>query len=137
MTISTSICLPRMSWRHWLDDTAPETQEKHMATREQIMESQWTDILSAAELDAQYALTASLDPAFARRQREFYEGRTVPQLQALATQAWNCCDPDGYQLARSHAALQEAASASAAFQDISTVTEYGLTQRLSAAIRCF
>lgn len=101
------------------------------------MASQWTDILSAAELDAQYALTASLNPAFARLQREFYEGRTVPQLQAFATQAWNCGDPDGYQLARSHAALRVTRELPSAFQDISTVTEYGLTQRLSAAIRCF
>ena len=101
------------------------------------MASQWTDILSSAELDAQYALTASLDPAFARRQREFYEVRTIPQLQALAAQAWNCGDPDGYQLARSHAALRVTRELPPAFQDISTVTEYGLTQRLSAAIRCF
>jgi hypothetical protein len=67
--------------------------------------SQWNTILTAAELDEHYKLTASLDPYFAAEERAFYESRTAEQLRAHAQEAWNCCDPDGYQLALSHAAL--------------------------------
>ena len=69
--------------------------------------SPWNTILTAQELDAHYALTASLDPRFAREQRTFYEGRTLNQLRFHATQAWDCCEPTAYQLARSHAASHE------------------------------
>lgn len=71
--------------------------------------SPWTHILSAAELDAQFALTASLDPRFARQQREWYETRSIAELKGAAAGAWNACEPDGYQLARSFIALKEAA----------------------------
>lgn len=67
--------------------------------------SQWTDILDRDALAARKALTASLDPRFAREEEAFYLGRTKAQLEAHAHQAWLACDPDGYQLARSYAAL--------------------------------
>lgn len=63
--------------------------------------SRWTHILSAAELTALYELTASLDPAFAREWRDFYESRTEAQLESLAAGAWLCNDDDGWQMARS------------------------------------
>ena len=69
--------------------------------------SAWNTILTAPELDAHYALTASLDPRFAKDQRTFYESRTPTQLRVLAAQAWDCNEPTAYQLARSHAALVE------------------------------
>ena len=69
--------------------------------------SPWNTVLTAEGLNAHYALTASLDPQFAREERAFYESRTLNQLRVHATQAWNCCDPTAYQLARSHAALVE------------------------------
>ena len=69
------------------------------------MNNQWSHILTAAELDAHWALTAKLDPRFARQCREFYESRTASQLRVLVAQSWDCCEPTGYQLARSHAAL--------------------------------
>jgi len=69
--------------------------------------SPWTHVLSAAELDAQFALTASLDPSFARQQREWYETRTIAQLKGAAAGAWTANEPDGYQLARSFIALKE------------------------------
>lgn len=69
--------------------------------------SQWSHILTAAELHAHYTLTAKLDPAFAASERAYYETRTLNQLRALAAQAWECCTPTAYQLARSHAALQQ------------------------------
>ena len=65
--------------------------------------SAWNTILTAPELDAHYALTASLDPHFAKGERTFYESRTPTQLRVLAAQAWDCNDPTGYQLARSYA----------------------------------
>ena len=69
--------------------------------------SQWSDILSSAELEAHYTLTASLDPRFAKEERAFYESRTVNQLEVLAAQAWNCNEATAYQLARSYAALAD------------------------------
>lgn len=63
--------------------------------------SRWTTILGADELAAHYALTASLDPAFARQSRDFYESRTEAQLEAMAAGAWIANDVDGWQLARS------------------------------------
>lgn len=68
--------------------------------------SQWSHILTAVELNAHYALTASIDPAFAASERKFYETRTVNQLKALAAQAFDCCTPTAYQLAKSYLALQ-------------------------------
>lgn len=69
--------------------------------------SAWNTILTATALDARHALTASLDPRFAKEERAFYESRTSAQLRALAAQAWDCCDPTGYQMAQSYAALAE------------------------------
>lgn len=69
---------------------------------------QWHQILTREELEAHHALTASLDPRFARREREFYSTRTASQLRTLAAQAWNGNLRDGYVLARSYAAIQEA-----------------------------
>jgi len=68
--------------------------------------SQWSHVLSAAELAAHYELTASLDPSFARRERDFYESRTAPELRALQAGAWNACQADTYQMARSYLAQQ-------------------------------
>lgn len=73
------------------------------------MTSKWVDTLSVEEIEANFKLTASLDPAFAAQAREFYETRTPSQLKTLAAQAWNCNDADGYQMARSFLALREAA----------------------------
>jgi len=68
------------------------------------MTSQWNTILDQAGLDAHYALTAQLDPAFAQREREFYNTRTVNQLRVLKDQAWLCNEPTGYQMAASYLA---------------------------------
>ncbi len=65
----------------------------------------WTKTLTATEIDAHYASVAKLDPSFAAKCRKFYETRTKTQLETLAAQAWNCNDGEGYQLARSFAAL--------------------------------
>lgn len=46
--------------------------------------SPWVDILTTGELDARYALTASLDPRFAASQRRWYEARTAAELVAVA-----------------------------------------------------
>ena len=65
----------------------------------------WTDLLSREELDAQYALCATIDPAFARQDREWWESRTIPQLRVLRAQAWNIPDGDQWQRACSYLAL--------------------------------
>jgi hypothetical protein len=74
-----------------------------------IQQSQWTKVLTAGEIEAHFALTASVDAAFARSQRAFYEARTAPELRALADQAWRCDEALGFMLARSYAALKGAA----------------------------
>ncbi|MBO1023281.1 hypothetical protein IPU75_00970 [Ochrobactrum sp. SD129] len=71
--------------------------------------SQWTHILTAAEIDAYVAKVESLDPAFAAEQKRFYEAQSVGDLCALMHQSWLCNDADGYQLARSYKALKEGA----------------------------
>jgi len=67
--------------------------------------SKWSHVLTRQEIDAYHALTASIDRSFAAGERAFYEARSMAQLDTLARQAWNCCEPDAYQLARSYAAL--------------------------------
>lgn len=91
-----------------LDIAQRIAQREISGIQERVEQWPWSHILSREEIEAQHALTASLDPHFAREQRQFYEGRTASQLAVLASQAWNSNDPDGYQMARSYAALQVA-----------------------------
>jgi hypothetical protein len=72
-----------------------------------ITHSQWNIILNRSELDAHFARTASIDPRFAAQERYFYESRRPSQLRVLEAQAWDCCDPTGYQMARSYLALAQ------------------------------
>jgi hypothetical protein len=69
----------------------------------------WTDILTADQLAAKYAFTATLDPRFAAEDRKFWESRTVAQLHGLKAGAWNCNEGETYQKARSYLALAGAA----------------------------
>ena len=70
--------------------------------------SQWSTILTPAEIEASHAFTARLDPRFAAADRAFYESQDLPQLRALAAQAWDSNSPTAYQMARSYAArIQE------------------------------
>lgn len=71
---------------------------------------EWNTIATGAELAAYHTLTASLDPAFAARETEFYKTRTASQLRVLAAQAWDSNQRDGYVLARSYRAQLETVS---------------------------
>lgn len=73
--------------------------------------SPWVHLLTAEELEARHALTARLDPGFAKREREFWETRTAAQLRVLEHQALRCADADQYQRARSYAARLDLAEA--------------------------
>jgi hypothetical protein len=73
------------------------------------MSNRWTDILTPEQISDYHALTADLDPSFARKQREFYESRSAAQCDSLAHQSWLCNESDAYQLARSYAAMKRAA----------------------------
>ena len=64
----------------------------------------WTDLLTDEELEARHALTAKLDPCFAKQARFFWENRTDDDLRVLEWQALQCGDADQYQLARTYAA---------------------------------
>jgi hypothetical protein len=68
----------------------------------------WNTILSRSDIDAHHQLTASLDPAFADRERAFYASRSDNQLRTLAAQSWNCNERTAYVLARSYLALRGA-----------------------------
>ena len=72
------------------------------------MASKFHHIMSRDELNARFAMTASLDPAFATRERRFYETRTEAELRAIAAQAWNCNDASNYRMAKSYLALMGA-----------------------------
>lgn len=69
----------------------------------------WNHIFTKAELEARYALTQRLDPAFAARERAFWESCPAHRLASLAAGAWTANDRDTYQMARSYAALQQGA----------------------------
>ena len=66
----------------------------------------WNVLLSSEEIGAYYALMDTIDPAQAEKTRAFYEARTIPQLKALARQAWFCNEASSYQLAQSYIALR-------------------------------
>lgn len=66
------------------------------------MQNAWVHIPSEAELESRYALTASLDPRFARLDRQFWESRTESQLRVLKSQAWHDNDSGAYQTARAY-----------------------------------
>jgi hypothetical protein len=70
----------------------------------------WNSVLTTEQMEAQYALTASIDPSFARADRQFWESRTAPQLRALKAGAWDACEPDTYQRAASYLALSAVAA---------------------------
>jgi hypothetical protein len=67
--------------------------------------SDWHHIKSRTELEASWKLTASLDPAFANSERDFWESRTVAQLESLRAGAYRANDVTGYSLARAYLAI--------------------------------
>lgn len=67
--------------------------------------NKWNDILTADEIKAYHALAARLDPRHARLDREWWESRTLNQLDTIERGAWQANLADQYQLARSYAAL--------------------------------
>lgn len=69
--------------------------------------SKWNTLLTAGELEALYALTKRLDPAFAARERKFWESRTTAQLETIVDQSWLCNDAESYQVAKSLLALRK------------------------------
>lgn len=70
--------------------------------------SQWSEILSAEQIEAKYAATAKLDARFAARSKAFWQIQSVNSLRSLMAGAWTANDPEGYQMARSYLALQGA-----------------------------
>lgn len=66
------------------------------------MQNAWVHIPTDAELEARHAVTASLDPRFAREDRKFWESRTEPQLRVLKREAWDANDSGAYQTARAY-----------------------------------
>lgn len=71
--------------------------------------NKWTETLDAAGIADWHAKTAELDPRYARKEREFYEGCTEGKLRGLVSAAWMCNDVDQYMLARSYLELAESA----------------------------
>ncbi len=67
--------------------------------------SRWTHVMTREQLRARHALTASLGPDFAERERLWYEARTEGELRTAMVWAWNLAEDDTYQLARTYLAL--------------------------------
>lgn len=68
--------------------------------------SRWTEILTADEIAAYHALTASIDPCFAAAEKAQYERYTASELRSAMHRAWLCAEDCRYQLARSYLALK-------------------------------
>lgn len=77
------------------------------------MKSPWSHILTPEEIDAYHALTASIDPRFARAERAEYQAMTAAQLRVAMSRAWLCNEACRYQLARSYLAMIEPAAIAA------------------------
>jgi hypothetical protein len=75
--------------------------------RSKQMTNRWNTTMTAEQLDAYYAQTYALDARFAAAERRFWETRTVAQLKSLKAGAWDACEGDTYQLARSYLKLAE------------------------------
>jgi hypothetical protein len=75
------------------------------------MNCRWSTLLSAAGIEADFALAASLDPAFAGASRTFWATRSAGELRVLRDGAWLANDPDTYQMARSLLALKDTLNA--------------------------
>ena len=56
----------------------------------------WGQTPTTAELEANYALTASLDPGFAASDRKWWETRTLSQLQSQRGYAYNLSNEEMY-----------------------------------------
>jgi hypothetical protein len=93
------------------------------------MTNAWTDILTPAQLAANYALTATLDPVFAIQEKEFWESRSVAQLHSIRYGAWYANDNHGYQMARSYLALAGATDTEHVFLDQPNAIDYQLLPR--------
>lgn len=68
------------------------------------MTNAWTDTLTTEQLEAYYTLTAKIDPAFAARDRKFWETRSYDQCNSLMFGAWQANNSDMYLMARSYRA---------------------------------
>lgn len=75
--------------------------------------SEWSVILTPAQIEARFAATEAHDPCHGRKVRDFWETRTLGQLRALKSGAWEANDGEQYQMARSLIAREEAGRAEA------------------------
>jgi len=64
----------------------------------------WHTILTAEQIETFYTIKATIDPAFARRDRAFWTSRTKKELKNLKAGAWNANDATVYQMAASYLA---------------------------------
>lgn len=69
--------------------------------------SLWVKIINAAEIAAYHAMTAKIDPRFAKSEAAFYASCTANRLRVLIAQAWDCNDSTAYMVARSYLAQLE------------------------------
>lgn len=54
---------------------------------------------AVTEIADHYALTSQIDPAFAARERAWFEARTADELRVVIADAWECNDPGRHKLA--------------------------------------
>lgn len=65
------------------------------------MFSNWSNILTAAQLSQWHADLAYFGQSWADKAQEFYETRTAGQLSSAAHGAWLCNDREAYIINRS------------------------------------
>jgi hypothetical protein len=57
-------------------------------------------------LESYWARFAALDPGFARGARQWWESRTLIECLCERHYAWNTCEKERYQIARTYAAAK-------------------------------
>ena len=67
----------------------------------------WATILSPDEIAEHWEDMAVNWPTMARKCREWWESRTLPQLHGELAGAWNANEMESYALARSYIAIEE------------------------------
>ena len=67
----------------------------------------WATILNSDELAAYWDDMAVNWPTMARKSREWWESRTLPELYGRLAGAWNANEMESYALARSYIAIKE------------------------------
>lgn len=74
----------------------------------------WATILNQSELETYWEDMAVNWPTHARKAREWWESRTLPELHGRLSGAWDANEMEAYAIARSYIAIRAAEARAAA-----------------------